>query len=571
MKIGIYLAYEPGLMLNTEGLGKHLALLMEGFFSSENTVVVGCPEWVLKSLHRLLSDNQIDSRKIELITTRSPASFRLIQFLRGIKKSAKPKRAFRPFHFGTLQRLVSWIISIPNTFAFFLFALFLAVIALVLAIPALLFVFLLIMKKAVPSIARRIQNWLKREDNETDEEDEKDTAEYASPLPEERFSLTQYLKTEFEKLLGSADPLDSIYKEAQRTTQRRLVQKINQAHGVDIWYAPNLSWPLFSQIVHTKVRVCPDLVTSVFATGFAEVISSNDTTDMRNTVSAEDYFITYSDYVKKSFLLHDFCKKSEDIVSIPHGNNDLSPYIDIYSNTKRLNFPTNVNYLFARNRLNLIVIPRASFAQTLDRVAQYLRKSNWTDVRYIFYASQIRPSKNIITLLRAYEYLLRKRYLQVKLVLTGTYFNIPEVLSFIEQRDLEYDVISVASVPTSSLSVLYACADLVVNPTLYEGGFPFTFSEGMSVGTPSVMSDIPQTREVLDGESTESFLFDPYDWKDMAEKIEYGLLHNEQLYAHQLEIFERLSQRTWNVVAEDYVKAFHYFIDKDRKKKELVS
>ena len=56
------------------------------------------------------------------------------------------------------------------------------------------------------------------------------------------------------------------------------------------------------------------------------------------------------------------------------------------------------------------------------------------DVEFIFYASQFRPNKNVITLLRAYEHLLKHRYFGHKLVLTGNPSSAPEVAQFIQNQ-----------------------------------------------------------------------------------------------------------------------------------------
>jgi len=50
------------------------------------------------------------------------------------------------------------------------------------------------------------------------------------------------------------------------------------------------------------------------------------------------------------------------------------------------------------------------------------------------------------------------------------------------------------------IAACYKLADLAVNPSLSEGGFPFTFTEALSVGTPVVMARIPVTEEIIPGQ-----------------------------------------------------------------------
>jgi len=101
------------------------------------------------------------------------------------------------------------------------------------------------------------------------------------------------------------------------------------------------------------------------------------------------------------------------------------------------------------------------------------------------------------------------------------------------------------------------------------GGFPFTFGEGMSVGTPSIMSDIPQVREVLQKYGIvqhEQWLFDSFSYIDLSKKIIFGLENRELLYKEQKHVYDLLKMRTWNDVGKEYVKAFQYFIRKETER-----
>lgn len=100
-----------------------------------------------------------------------------------------------------------------------------------------------------------------------------------------------------------------------------------------------------------------------------------------------------------------------------------------------------------------------------------------------------------------------------------------------------------------------------MNPSLYEGGFPFTLGEGMSVGTPSLMARSPFDIDVLEGSNLLDITFDPYDWKDLADKIEYWLPRRDELYDKQLAFYKEMEKRTPDVVARDYLEKFEYFID----------
>jgi hypothetical protein len=69
------------------------------------------------------------------------------------------------------------------------------------------------------------------------------------------------------------------------------------------------------------------------------------------------------------------------------------------------------------------------------------------------------------------------------------------------------------------------------------------------------MARITVTEEVItDPELQQQMLFDPYDWKEMADKIEWGLNNRCALLAKQKLLFNQLSQRTWRHVVDEYVE-----------------
>ena len=96
-------------------------------------------------------------------------------------------------------------------------------------------------------------------------------------------------------------------------------------------------------------------------------------------------------------------------------------------------------------------------------------------------------------------------------------------------------------------------ATLAVNSTLFEGGFPFTFSEAMSVGTPSLLSKIPVVEEVITDPNMQSYmLFDPYNLDEIVEKICWGIDNRDTLYQIEKPLYDEMKKRTWGDVATDY-------------------
>ena len=151
----------------------------------------------------------------------------------------------------------------------------------------------------------------------------------------------------------------------------------------------------------------------------------------------------------------------------------------------------------------------------------------------------------------------------VKLVLTCS--NYAPLLPVLHELNIERDVLILPHVPESVLAALNARAALSINPSLFEGGFPFTFGEACSVGTPSVMADIPVTREYVDGALANKMLFDPYDKDDAVVKIKWALRNRSELLDMEKDLFVRLAKRSWSDVAEEYIAAMKA-ASPDRKK-----
>jgi glycosyltransferase involved in cell wall biosynthesis len=131
---------------------------------------------------------------------------------------------------------------------------------------------------------------------------------------------------------------------------------------------------------------------------------------------------------------------------------------------------------------------------------------------------------------------------------------IPEIAQLIRERNLQNDVLCLHDLSDRELAACYRLADLAVNPSLSEGGCPFTLTEALSVGTPVLMARIEVTEEIVtDPADQDLMLFDPYKWKDMAEPIEWALSNRESLLERQLLLYQELTKRSWSNVIDDYI------------------
>ena len=515
MRIGIFVGYGPQVVLGKEGLGRYLGYLIEGMLKQNQDMVLACPEWLLPSLHSLMGEFGIQESKVKCVTERTPPVWKLYKHfcIRERKEQHFFSNAIQFFEIA-LSKFFRQIVEDTTNITFILHCILGALALMIALIPGILVILIYYLSRGILKLTRgrgRLSNWLKGFIQSIDI----GISHSANNLWTDGFNIM----------------LSNVCEQ--------LVRKINAEGNVDCWYIPSLFWPEAAGIKGYKIFCAPDLVSREYAVSFRSVHGTElASAKCSQTLQSGNQFITYCDYLRRSLLIDQFAKPYKNVVSIPHANNDLSHYIHL--NDKAIQQACNSNKNFTE----------AYCRQICDL----------GDIHYIFYASQIRPYKNVLNLLKAYERLLRTQKINCKLVLTGN-ITIGKENDFIKSHKLENEVLSCYNVSAKKLAALYYCADLVVNPTLYEGGFPFTFGEGMSVGTPSIMSRIPQVQDVLKPANLEDVMFDPYNWRDIANKIEYWLPRAHKLYQKELPLYQQLAKRTPDVVANEYIKAFEYFME----------
>ncbi|HEY4715601.1 MAG TPA: glycosyltransferase [bacterium] len=179
---------------------------------------------------------------------------------------------------------------------------------------------------------------------------------------------------------------------------------------------------------------------------------------------------------------------------------------------------------------------------------------------YIFYPTQIRPYKNLITLLKALRILLNKN-IDLFLVLTGNLHDSLISKNYIEENGLKKKIVLTGDVPEVDLYSLHKYALATVVPTLFEGGFPWQGLEAMLMDAPAIMSRIPVVLERLkfagiDPGNCGLKMFSPEDEHELAEKILEVLKDRDRAVIDQLPVKEKLFAYTWDDVSHQYYKIF---------------
>jgi len=148
--------------------------------------------------------------------------------------------------------------------------------------------------------------------------------------------------------------------------------------------------------------------------------------------------------------------------------------------------------------------------------------------RFILYAGNIKPHKNLERLIAAFGSLKqRPSYDDLKLFIIGDEINhYGSLRRSVETAAMRQDVRFFGFVPDTTLAALYRMASVFAFPSLYEG-FGFPPLEAMACGTPVLTSRISSLPEVV-GDA--AVLIDPYSVEDIAQGLD-RILNDETLRA----------------------------------------
>lgn len=503
-KYGIFLGYAPEQSITNQGLGRLLAFVISGAIEQKISITLAYPKWYEKEIIELCDDHNIDKNKLGIITTNNIPIVLKIRDLFKKKKKIRDNYSFKS-KIKTLfyHNFLLWI-SISNPIIFFIYSFLMIIIgSFSLPIFFLYFVYRFFKKISFFLLQKlKIKNF--------------------------KGMINDSLKS-FKNNLFAHEVYDSIKKKEFE----RLINKINKNKDIEAWLIPTIFWPEINLIKAKKVVVVPDIILYDFPILFGTPLFERVNNNLHRVIACSDQFITYSNYVKETQLLKNFNILPEKISVIHHGLIDSSKYLE------------------KEDALSII----EKYQKKYQKNHKYLATFDFANINYIFYSSQIRPHKNFMNLLKAYKILLREKFINVKLIVTADLYANEETNHFIIMNRLQNDIIQLYNVPSNVLAALNANAICSVNPTLFEGGFPFTFLEAYTVGTPSIMGDIPMTTELIEDDDLKKvMLFNPFSVNDIVDKIGWGIKNKDLLFDMQKNLYNFMKKRTWKNVASDYIK-----------------
>jgi glycosyltransferase involved in cell wall biosynthesis len=133
--------------------------------------------------------------------------------------------------------------------------------------------------------------------------------------------------------------------------------------------------------------------------------------------------------------------------------------------------------------------------------------------KFVLYVGNIKPHKNLVRLIEAFDALRKSGFEHLKLLIIGDEISkLPALRRAVHEHKLHKHVRFLGYLPDETLAVLYRLAAVFVFPSLYEG-FGLPPLEAMASGTPVVTSNVSSLPEVAGGAAV---LVDPYDVRSIV-------------------------------------------------------
>lgn len=175
---------------------------------------------------------------------------------------------------------------------------------------------------------------------------------------------------------------------------------------------------------------------------------------------------------------------------------------------------------------------------------------------YILFVGNLKPSKNVAGLLRAFSLLRQRPCITHRLLVIGDdVVQRASLMRLAHELGVEDEVLFVPSVNNDQLRTAYSGADLTVLPS-FEEGFGLPVLESMTCGTPVACSRSASLPEVA-GEAAE--YFDPHDVDSIATSMERALSSDRWSELRELSL-KRAAYFTAERFARQHLEVYRRFL-----------
>jgi len=529
LKICFWFELVPHQDIRYEGIGRHAANLMNVLLHENHNVVIAAPIFSKNIIEQFLIEYDLmkffgKNLQCNYSSKKQSIFFNYIESK--VNKVVKPSNKINSHHAKSrIKKGLKYVLSLLNAN---LRLLLLLPVILLLAIPFVIAIFFYIFVKIIKKISRLILQ-----------------------------------KFKFKTRLYNILKLDMVFHFLVKNEFIKQAKNINRLENIDFIYIPYPGWSYASNIDKPRVVSVPDVVFLEFPVTSSRMFGSENVkfvfNNIKQSLESATAAISHSQYVLSRHVIDWMKFPEEDAYFVHHGAMTIHQHLR--------NTQTNTNLCQLEKAyliINKYIADKVKTSQTHyeNIINKYLQNIAIDKIEYVFIASQVRPYKNIICVCKAIDEYNKRFNKHLKLFITGDIQSNSDLISYIKAQGLELTCLSVCKLKPDEHAAFFAAAKFAITSSYFEGGFPFTFFEALSVNTPVLMSAIPVTLEFLNEEQIKAFTFDPRSVSELIDRIYYVMNNHNALLEMQRKLYDQLSKRTWHDAGLDYINVFQTIIDK---------
>jgi len=195
------------------------------------------------------------------------------------------------------------------------------------------------------------------------------------------------------------------------------------------------------------------------------------------------------------------------------------------------------------------------------------RKRFGVEDDFLLFVGTLEPRKNLLTLLKAFDQILRHTSFRPQLVVAGGEgWLMDETFSFMQDSGINEQLRLTGYLDDEELRALYSSCKVFVYPSLYEG-FGLPPLEAMACGAPVVASRIPALQETL---ADAAALVEPLDAGGLAESIIELLQSDERRRAVSAAGLKHVAQYSWDKAAKQTYEVYEKVRRKSKPRRGII-
>jgi len=191
--------------------------------------------------------------------------------------------------------------------------------------------------------------------------------------------------------------------------------------------------------------------------------------------------------------------------------------------------------------------PRSCFQAMTAAQANQTKQRLGIEDEFVLFVGTVEPRKNLLTLMRAFDQILRQTSRRPQLVVVGAEgWLMDELFAFIKQSSIGDRLLLTGYLDDDDLRALYSACTVFVYPSIYEG-FGLPPLEAMACGAPVIASNIATFQETL---GSAAQLVAPNDVEALARSIVEILGDEDRRRALSRRGLEQAAKFSWERTAQ---------------------